>query len=223
MIALVVGSSGAIGTVVTKKLFDNNVEVIGHCFKNSPTSPVRLVVRANLSKVKEIRNMFRCIDHLDFLVNCAGVLESLEVENLTEEEWDCVLDVNLKATFFVIQEAIKKMTTGKIISISSVAGLSTETASRHPHYAASKMGIIGLTRSLARELGPKIQVNCIAPDFIETNLTKGTPSETKDKVFDRTPLKRFITPEEVAEAVMFLLRVNITGQVICLSGGRLMY
>lgn len=187
-----------------------------------------IAIRADVSKAGQVRELVRKtteeFGRIDILVNNAGILKGASLLALTEEIWDEVLDVNLKGTFLcckAVAEVMVRQGSGKIINISSVAGLLAVPG--YPHYAASKAGILGLTRSIAEDLGPfNIQVNAIAPGWIDTDLNasvKGTPDE--QKICEQTPLRRWGTPEEVAELVLFLATDAgfITGQTIVIDGG----
>ena len=162
--------------------------------------------------------------NLDLLVNNAGITRDNLAIRLKESDWDAVLDVNLKGSFFCAQQAIKKMLKqdkGYIINISSIVGITGNIG--QANYAASKAGVIALTKSLAAEYGSRnILINAIAPGFIKTDLTEKLPDEIKKSILNRISLKRFGTPVDVANLILFLSGGNadyITGQVIGLDGG----
>jgi 3-oxoacyl-[acyl-carrier protein] reductase len=164
---------------------------------------------------------------LDILVNNAGITRDNLVMRLKEAEWDQVLEVNLKGAYNCIRAASKPMLKqrfGRIINISSVVGVMGNPG--QANYVASKAGLIGLTKAVARELASRnITVNAVAPGFIRTEMTEALPEKTKEEMLAQIPLGRFGTPEEVAQAVVFLAAdaaAYITGQVIHVNGGMLM-
>jgi 3-oxoacyl-[acyl-carrier protein] reductase len=164
---------------------------------------------------------------LDILVNNAGITKDNLLLRMSEEEWDAVLDINLKGTFLCTKAAIKPMTkqrSGKIINIASVIGLMGNKG--QANYAASKGGIISFTKSMAKELGSRnIRVNAIAPGFIESKMTDVLSDEAKDNLMRLIPLGSLGKPEFVADAVIFLASpaaFYITGQVLNVDGGMVM-
>lgn len=164
---------------------------------------------------------------LDILVNNAGITKDTLLIRMSEEDWDLVLDTNLKGAFNFTKAAIRQMMSqksGKIINITSIVGLIGNAG--QVNYAASKAGMIGLTRSVAKEVGSRnIQVNAIAPGFIETDMTAGLTEEQRGKLALQIPLRRTGRAEEVAAAVRFLASADadyITGQVLCVDGGMVM-
>jgi 3-oxoacyl-[acyl-carrier protein] reductase len=164
---------------------------------------------------------------LDLLVNNAGITRDNLVMRMKEEDWDRVLEVNLKGAFNCIRAAAKPMVkqrSGRIINISSVVGAMGNAG--QANYVASKAGLIGLTKAVARELASRnITVNAVAPGFIETEMTAALPEKVRAEMLAQIPLNRFGTPEEVAQAVLFLAgdaAAYITGQVLHVNGGMLM-
>jgi 3-oxoacyl-[acyl-carrier protein] reductase len=164
---------------------------------------------------------------LDILVNNAGITRDNIILRLKEDEWDAVLAVNLKGAYNCIRAAGKAMVKqrfGRIINIASVVGVMGNPG--QANYVASKAGLIGLTKSVARELASRnITVNAVAPGFIQTEMTENLAEGTKAQMLALIPLNRFGTPEEVARAVAFLASEDsayITGQVIHVNGGMLM-
>ena len=161
---------------------------------------------------------------VDILVNNAGITRDNLAVRMTEEEWDTVMDTNLKGAFICSRAAAKEMMRkrfGRIVNITSVSGI-LGTAGQ-ANYAASKAGMIALTKSFARELGKRnINVNAIAPGFIETQMTEAIKDKARDEYIANIPLKRPGTPEDVANAVRFLVSPAasyITGTVLNVSGG----
>ena len=164
---------------------------------------------------------------LDVLVNNAGITRDNLVVRMKEADWDQVLEVNLKGAYNCIRAAAKPMIKqrgGRIINISSVVGVMGNAG--QANYVASKAGLIGLTKAVARELASRnITVNAVAPGFIETEMTAALPEKVRAEMQAQIPLNRFGTPEEVAQAVVFLAgdaAAYITGQVLHVNGGMLM-
>ncbi len=167
------------------------------------------------------------LGRLDHLVNNAGITRDSLLLRMKEEDWDLVLRVNLKGAFNFSRAALKPMFSaryGRIVNIASVVGLMGNFG--QTNYAASKAGLIGLAKSLAREVAARgITVNCVAPGYIATPMTEKLPEEVKKGFLDIIPMKRFGLPEEVARAVKFLCSEEaayITGQVINVNGGMYM-
>jgi 3-oxoacyl-[acyl-carrier protein] reductase len=165
--------------------------------------------------------------HVDILVNNAGITRDNLIMRISEEDWDLVLDVNLKGAFNCCKAVIRPMMKqryGRIINISSVAGLAGNAG--QTNYASSKAGLIGFTKSLAKEVGSRnITVNAVAPGFVLTALTENLPQDLKDAAIEVTPLGRWAKPEEIAYAVAFFASDEaafITGQVLSVDGGMVM-
>ena len=164
---------------------------------------------------------------VDILVNNAGITRDNLIMRISEQDWDDVLDVNLKGAFNCCKAVIRTMMKqryGRIINISSVAGLAGNAG--QTNYAASKAGLIGFSKSLAKEVGSRhITVNVVAPGFVLTALTEDLPQELKDAAIKATPLGRWAKPEEIAYAVAFFASDEaafITGQVLSVDGGMVM-
>lgn len=190
-----------------------------------------LTIQADVSNSREVVNMFGELKNnwgkLDILVNNAGVLISSPFEQITEQEWSKVIDVNLKGQFLCAKEAVKLMTSGgRIINIASIAsgGVGVGFANI-AHYTASKGGVVALTENMALDLGKKgINVNAVAPGAIETDMTKGMlgDEQTRQSFLGRIPKGRIGTPKDVGAAVAFLASDEadyITGAVLYVDGG----
>ena len=165
---------------------------------------------------------------VDVLINNAGLLSGTRAWDVTPEEWDRVCDVNLRSVFFVSQAAASSMRDrggGSIVNVSSIAAQNGGVAG-NPAYAAAKAGVIGLTRSLARQFAPeKIRVNCLSPAAIETDMTAPWPAELRQRLIGITPLGRFGQADEVTGAAVFLASEEasfITGQTLSINGGAYM-
>jgi 3-oxoacyl-[acyl-carrier protein] reductase len=189
-----------------------------------------LAIKTDVSQDAQVRGMVNKVmeeyGRLDILINSAGTttfIEAADLEGLTEEIWDRNLAVNLKGTFFCCRAAVPAMKShdgGNIINISSIAG--TTGIGSSMAYCASKAGVICLTKSLARTLAPEIQVNTIAPGFVDTRWTADWP-EFKKMHEEATPMKRVATVQDIAEAALFLAHSDfVTGQVIIVDGGKSM-
>ena len=184
----------------------------------------------NLADLSEIENqvgsIFNDFGNIDVLVNNAGIWKEAAIDKMTIEEWNEMISVNLTSTYYITKLLVPKMKEkhfGRIINISSTAGQRGEAF--HSHYAASKGGMISLTKSLAAELGEyNITVNCVAPGWVITDMTTGSLAETKiyNEVLGDIPLKKIAQPEEIAGPVLFLasnLASHITGEILNVNGG----
>jgi 3-oxoacyl-[acyl-carrier protein] reductase len=189
-------------------------------------------IRVDVSDSKEVNRMAQSVlkkfKRVDILVNNAAIIKRGSIEDLTEEDWDRVMDVNLKGAFNCMKAVVgtmKKQRYGKIVNISSIAGKIGDLASA-PCYGASKAGMTCLAKSLARELASyNINVNVVAPHAIETDMSKEWPEEKRKNIIANIPLGRMGEPEDIAEAVVFLVSDKakfITGEVLDVNGGCLM-
>lgn len=196
------------------------------------TGQKALAFRVDVSDSKEVKQMMDSIirefGRIDILVNNAAIIRRGTIEELSEEDWDKVIDVNLKGTFNCMKAVVgimKKQRYGKIVNISSIAGKIGDLASA-PCYGASKAGMACLGKSLARELATyNINVNVVAPHAIETDMSKEWPEEKRKNIIAGIPLGRMGQPEDIAEAVAFLVSDKakfITGEVLDVNGGCLM-
>lgn len=187
-----------------------------------------LALAADVSKSGDCDNFIaEVIKHfgrIDILVNNAGITRDTLLMRMSESDWDAVLSVNLKGAFLMSKAVVKQMIkqrSGSIINMSSVVGQSGNAA--QANYSASKAGLIGLTKSLAKELASRnIRVNAIAPGFVKTEMTEVLKEELRDAILQSIPLKRFAEVKDIADAAVFLASENagyITGQVLAVNGG----
>jgi 3-oxoacyl-[acyl-carrier protein] reductase len=185
----------------------------------------------DVRNTKDVEEMFKQVvekyGQIDILVNNAGITRDKLILRMSEDDWDSVMDINLKGTFNCTKAAIKYMSKkkfGRIVNISSIVGVMGNPG--QSNYVASKAGMIGFTKSIAKEYAARgINCNAIAPGFIQTKMTDILSEEVKENYINSIPQKRFGTPEDVANAVMFLssdLAKYITGQILNIDGGLVM-
>ena len=185
---------------------------------------IKLDVTSSRQCNEVVKKIIEEYTKIDVLINNAGIINDEKIEKTTSEQFDKVIDVNLKGTFNITKEVVpymKKENCGNIINIASVSGLYGNIG--QTNYAASKAGIIGMTYTWAKELGKNnIRVNAIAPGFTETDMTKEIPEKIKQKIKDKIILKRFAKPIEIANVILFLADNSssyITGTTINVDGG----
>ena len=237
----ITGGSRGIGKAIAKKFAQNGYDVIVNYvsentnleelekeLKNGQEEIRTLFVKGDVTDVAFCTEMVEQITKefgkLDVVINNAGITKDGLLMRMKEEDFDKVLDINLKGTFHICKQVVPimmKQKHGKIVNISSVVGIAGNAG--QSNYAASKAGIIGFTKSLAKELASRnILANCVAPGFIRTDMTDVLADSVKENILSSIPLKRMGTAEEVANLVYFLASDEnsyITGQVIPIDGG----
>ena len=233
-VALVTGAAKRIGRSVALRLASEGADVIVNYRSSkanaeevvtqiSATGRRAMAVRADVAKRTDVLALFATVEkefgHLDILVNNAGMFFPAKFEELTEEQWDTILDANLKSQFLCSQTAapmLRRSGQGRIVNFASLGGLLAWPA--YTHYCVSKAGVIMLTRCLARALAPEITVNAVAPGTISF---PGDAPEIAEDFIRRAPLRRTGGAADIDDAVMFLVQAPfITGQVIVVDGGR---
>ncbi|HAT4246269.1 TPA: 3-oxoacyl-[acyl-carrier-protein] reductase [Clostridium perfringens] len=241
-VAIVTGGTRGIGRAIALKLADQGANIVIN-YRNSDKEAEELksilegkgvkvlTVKCDISNFEDSKNLMdKCKEvfgKIDILVNNAGITKDTLIMRMKEEDFDNVIDVNLKGTFNCAKHAsaiMLKQRFGKIINMTSVVGIAGNAG--QVNYAASKAGVIGLTKSLAKELGSRgITVNAVAPGFINTDMTASLSEKVKEEASKNIPLKRLGDPEDVANLVGFLASDSanyITGQVINVDGGMVM-
>ena len=241
-VALVTGSGSGIGAAIARELAAGGAKVAIHYRGNvegaqavmtqiTEAGGVCRSFQADVSSTEQavalVKQVQSELGGLDILVNNAGTTRDTLLMTMKEDDWDVVINTNLRSVYTVSKAAIRSMIRqkwGRIINITSVVGLSGQGG--QANYAASKAGIIGFTKSLAREVASRnITVNAVAPGFIPTALTDVLTEEQKSAILSNTPVGRMGTPEEVAWAVAFLATERasfITGHVLSVDGGLVM-
>ncbi|MEF9987700.1 MAG: 3-oxoacyl-[acyl-carrier-protein] reductase [Christensenella sp.] len=240
--ALITGASRGIGRELALRLADegNNI-VVNYLFDNEDYAGTvaeiekkgvqAIAIKADASKFCEVESMMKQtverFGSIDVLVNNAGITRDGLLCRMKEEDFDMVMSVNLKSVFNCCRHAVPymmKQRSGRIISMASVVGLSGQGG--QTNYAASKAGIIGFTKSLAKEIGSRnITVNAVAPGYVETPMTDALPQKTREEILAGIPLKRGGVVQDIADAVAFLASEQasyITGHVLSVNGGMYM-
>ncbi len=238
-VALVTGGSRGIGKVISLNLAKAGFDV-AICYSGNEAAALETVteckeqgvqaisVKADVSNIDDVNAMFEevksSLGAVEVLVNNAGITKDGLLIRMSEADFDSVIDINLKGTFLCTKAAIKDMMKarhGRIINITSIVGV--EGNPGQANYCASKAGIIGFTKSVAKEYGTKgITVNAVAPGFIQTAMTDKLPENVKEAYLKQIPLGRFGQPEDIANVVEFLASEKaayVTGQVVEVTGG----
>lgn len=236
--AIVTGAARGIGRAICLELAGQGANILAtDVLRDELSETVTQAAAKGVGAVAEVADVTKpgAVDHLvemagekfgklDIMVNNAGITRDTLILSMTDEQWDAVLNVNLRAVFLGTRAAAKVMLrqrSGRIINMASFSGLSGNAG--QANYAASKAGVIGLTKSVAKELAKRgVTCNAIAPGFVQTDMTDVLPDKVKEQAKLVIPMQRFGLPEEIAAVVVFLAgpAANyITGQVICVDGG----
>ena len=230
---LITGASRGIGAACAREFAENGDRVFIN-YNSSKDAAEKIaaetgaiLIKADVSNYDEVKRMREIIGgcgRLDVLVNNAGISQIKMFTDITESDWDNMFSVNVKGMYLVTRAFVDDMIaakSGKIINVSSMWGVTG--GSCEVHYSASKAAVIGFTKALAKELGPSgINVNCVAPGVIETDMNAHLSSDDLEALKNETPLMKIGTPEDVAKTVFFLASRNadfITGQVLNVDGG----
>lgn len=240
--AVVTGGSRGIGRAVCLTLADQGVNVVVNYAGSAAAAEETvslcrekgaeaIAVQADVSDAAQVEALFaaatEAFGRVDILVNNAGITRDNLIVRISEEDFDAVLNTNLKGAFLCCKKAARLMMRqrwGRIVNLSSVVGLRGNAG--QVNYAASKAGVVGMTKSLAKELASRgVTVNAVAPGFIETDMTAAMPQAAKDAMMPTIPMQRLGAPEDVAKAVAFLASdeaAYVTGQVLAVDGGMAM-
>jgi 3-oxoacyl-[acyl-carrier protein] reductase len=237
-VALITGAAQGIGKSVALLLAQNGADIVVSDINLEKAEETAkeiesmgskaIAIKVDVANLKDVEQMVESIlekfGKIDILVNNAGITRDKLILRMTEEDWDAVLNVNLKGTFNCTKTVVRHMAkqrSGKIVSIASVVGEMGNAG--QVNYSASKAGVIGLTKTIAREFAQRrINVNAIAPGYIETPMTEVLPEKVKEELKRLIPMERLGKPEDVAEAVLFLVSEEsnyITGHVLNVNGG----
>ncbi len=236
--ALVTGSGQGIGKAIAVTLAQAGADIVINDVNKEAAESAAAEIKAlgvntgvQIADITDPDAVKKMIDHvvnefggIDILINNAGIAKDGYIMRMSDDQWDAVLNINLKGAFNCIRAAVRPMFKkrgGAIVNVSSVIGVMGNAG--QANYAASKAGLIGVTKSAAKEFAARnIRVNAIAPGFIDTAMTMAIPEEIREKYLESIPLKRYGTPEEVGQLVLFLVSdasSYITGQVVNVDGG----
>jgi len=234
-IAIVTGASRGIGAAIVKKLSDEGATVVACARSIESCEGASLCLKVDVSDSAQVdacvRETVEKFGKVDILINNAGITKDGLLMRMSDDDWDQVLDINLKGTFLFTRAVSRPMMKnkaadgtqlgGSIINITSVVGITGNAG--QANYTASKGGVIALTKTTAKELGSRnVRCNAVAPGFIESKMTEGLSDEIKQACMDSIPLKRFGKVEDVAKAVAWLASDDssyVTGHVLSVNGG----
>jgi 3-oxoacyl-[acyl-carrier protein] reductase len=238
-VALVTGGSRGIGKAIALQFANQGIRVAVNYISNKVPADevVKLIEAAGSSAVAvqgdvtqrvDVERIFaettEALGAVEILVNNAGIISDSLLMRMSDEDWDSVIDLDLRSIFLCTREAIRTMLRnrwGRVINIGSVVGLRGNSG--QANYAAAKAGMVGFTQSIAKEVGSRnITVNCVAPGYVETDIVEDLPPGLKQSIMDRVPIGRFGFPEEIAAMVGFIASdaaSYVTGQAIAVDGG----
>ena len=234
-VAIVTGASRGIGAAIVKKLADEGAQVVACARSIESCEGAAMCQKVDVSNSEQVDACVKAtIDRfgrIDILVNNAGITKDGLLMRMGDDDWDQVVDINLKGTFLFTRAVARPMMKNKaadgtqlggvIVNITSVVGITGNAG--QANYTASKGGVIALTKTTAKELGSRnVRCNAVAPGFIESKMTEGLSDEIKKSCMDSIPLKRFGKPEDIAKVVFWLASDDasyITGQIISVNGG----
>ncbi len=236
-VAIITGAAQGIGKASALKLAEQGCKIVIADLSDNSKDVVNEIVelgseaidfKCNVTDRENVRQLLKethnYFGQIDILVNNAGITRDAQIMKMTDEEWDAVLDVNLKSMFITIQESLKYMVPrnyGRIVNISSAAGQMGNFG--QANYSAAKGGVISLTKTLSKELSSQgITINAIAPGFVTTEMMLEVPEEIRKKITKMIPMQRGATPEEIANGIAFLASDDssyITGQCLNINGG----
>ena len=238
-VSLITGGSRGIGKAIALQFANQGIHVAVNYISNKTAADdvVKLIedrgssavtVQGDVTKRADVERIFattaEMLGSVDILVNNAGIISDSLLMRMSDDDWDSVIDLDLRSIFLCTREAIRTMLRnrwGRIINIGSIVGLRGNSG--QANYAAAKAGMIGFTQSIAKEVASRnITVNCVAPGYVETDIVEDLPRELKQSIMDRVPIGRFGYPEEIAGMVGFLASEAasyVTGQAIAVDGG----
>lgn len=231
---LLTGGTGGIGKCILEKFIAQGAQVFTTTtshkkleeFEQKFTRDSAFIMVCDVAKEADliVQTALEALGGVDIFVHCAGITRDNLLVRMSDEDWDQVHDLNLKAAFQLTRALISKMKDGRVIYVTSVVGSAGNIG--QANYIASKAGLAGLARAIASEYGRKnITVNCVEPGFIDTDMTNALPEAIKEQILSKVPMKRMGKPEEVADCVLFLASSQgsyITGTSLRVNGGMFM-